>query len=122
MAKVRGIRGATVADDNTQEAILDATDELLRAMVESNGVDVDDIAAAYFTTTDDLNAEFPAAAARKLGWTEVALLCAHEMKVPNAMRGVVRVMLLVNTDKPASEIAFQYLRGTETLRNRALSQ
>ena len=122
MAKVRGIRGATVADDNTQEAILDATDELLRAMVESNGVDVDDIAAAYFTTTDDLNAEFPAAAARKLGWTEVALLCAHEMKVPNAMRRVVRVMLLVNTDKPASEIVFQYLRGAEALRNRALSQ
>ena len=122
MAKVRGIRGATVADDNTQEAILDATDELLRAMVESNGVDVDDIAAAYFTTTDDLNAEFPAAAARKLGWTEVALLCAHEMKVPNAMQRVVRVMLLVNTDKPASEIVFQYLRGAEALRNRALSQ
>lgn len=122
MAKVRGIRGATVADDNTQEAILDATDELLRAMVESNGVDVDDIAAAYFTTTDDLNAEFPAAAARKLGWTDVALLCAHEMKVPNAMRRVVRVMLLVNTDKPASEIVFQYLRGAETLRNRALPQ
>lgn len=122
MAKVRGIRGATVADDNTQEAILDATDELLRAMVESNGVEVDDIAAAYFTTTDDLNAEFPAAAARKLGWTEVALLCAHEMKVPNAMQRVVRVMLLVNTDKPASEIVFQYLRGAEALRNRALSQ
>ena len=122
MAKVRGIRGATVADDNTQEAILDATDELLRAMVESNGVEDDDIAAAYFTTTDDLNAEFPAAAARKLGWTEVALLCAHEMKVPNAMQRVVRVMLLVNTDKPASEIVFQYLRGAEALRNRALSQ
>lgn len=122
MAKVRGIRGATVADDNTRDAILNATDELLRAMVESNGVDIDDIAAAYFTTTDDLNAEFPAAAARKLGWMGVALLCAHEMKVPNAMRRVIRVMLIVNTDKPASEIAFQYLRGTEALRNRTLPE
>lgn len=122
MVKVRGIRGATVADDNTRDAILNATDELLRAMVESNGVDIDDIAAAYFTTTDDLNAEFPAAAARKLGWMDVALLCAHEMRVPNAMGRVIRVMLIVNTDKPASEIAFQYLRGTETLRNRALPE
>lgn len=122
MAKVRGIRGATVADDNTRDAILNATDELLRAMVESNGVDIDDIAAAYFTTTDDLNAEFPAAAARKLGWMDVALLCAHEMKVPNAMRRVIRVMLIVNTDKPASEITFQYLRGTEALRNRTLPE
>lgn len=122
MAKVRGIRGATVADDNTRDAILKATDELLRAMVESNGVDIDDIAAAYFTTTDDLNAEFPAAAARKLGWMDVALLCAHEMKVPNAMRRVIRVMLIVNTDKPASEITFQYLRGTEALRNRTLPE
>ena len=122
MAKVRGIRGATVADDNTRDAILNATDELLHAMVESNGVDIDDIAAAYFTTTDDLNAEFPAAAARKLGWMDVALLCAHEMKVPNAMRRVIRVMLIVNTDKPASEIAFQYLRGTEALRNRTLPE
>lgn len=122
MAKVRGIRGATVADDNTRDAILNATDELLRTMVESNGVDIDDIAAAYFTTTDDLNAEFPAAAARKLGWMDVALLCAHEMKVPNAMRRVIRVMLIVNTDKPASEITFQYLRGTEALRNRTLPE
>ena len=122
MAKVRGIRGATVADDNTRDAILNATDELLRTMVESNGVDIDDIAAAYFTTTDDLNAEFPAAAARKLGWMDVALLCAHEMKVPNAMRRVIRVMLIVNTDKPASEITFQYLRGTESLRNRTLPE
>ena len=72
MAKIRGIRGATIADDNTQQAILEATVELLTVMVESNEVDVDDIAAAYFTTTQDLNAEFPAAAARQLGWQYVA--------------------------------------------------
>ena len=120
MAKIRGIRGATIADDNTQQAILEATVELLTVMVESNEVDVDDIAAAYFTTTQDLNAEFPAAAARQLGWQYVALLCAHEMKVPNAMQRVIRVMLLVNTDREASEIEFQYLRGTDALRKRVV--
>ena len=120
MAKIRGIRGATIADDNTQQSILDATVELLTALVESNDVDVDDIAAAYFTTTEDLNAEFPAAAARQLGWQYVALLCAHEMQVPNAMDRVIRVLLLVNTDREASEIVFQYLRGADALRNRVV--
>ncbi len=122
MAKIRGLRGATVPNDNTKEAILEATTELLNVMVKSNDVDVDDIAAAYFTTTADLNAEFPAAAARQLGWQYVALLCAHEMKVPNAMQGVIRVMLLINTDKPASELNFQYLRGTDALRKRVTDE
>lgn len=122
MAKIRGLRGATVADDNTQEAILSATTELLKAMVDSNNVDIDDIAAAYFTTTHDLNAEFPAAAARQLGWQYIALLCAHEMKVPNVMQRVVRVMLLVNTDKAASDLKFQYLRGTDALRKRVTDE
>ena len=70
--------------------------------------------------TEDLNAEFPAAAARQLGWQYVALLCAHEMQVPNAMDRVIRVMLLVNTDREASEIEFQYLRGTDALRRRVV--
>lgn len=120
MAKIRGIRGATTADDNTQQSILEATVELLTALVEANDVDVDDIAAAYFTTTHDLNAEFPAAAARQLGWKYVALLCAHEMQVPNAMERVIRVMLLVNTDLKASEIEFKYLRGSDVLRRRVV--
>ena len=120
MAKIRGIRGATIADENTQQSILEATVELLTALVESNEVDVDDIAAAYFTTTEDLNAEFPAAAARQLGWQYVALLCAHEMQVPNAMGRVIRVMLLVNTDREASEIEFKYLRGADALRKRVV--
>lgn len=120
MAKIRGIRGATIADDNTQQSILEATVELLTVLVESNDIEVDDIAAAYFTTTHDLNAEFPAAAARQLGWQYVALLCAHEMQVPNAMDRVIRVMLLVNTDREASEIEFQYLRGADALRKRVV--
>ena len=122
MAKIRGLRGATVPDDNTREAILEATTELLKTMVDSNDVVVDDIAAAYFTTTADINAEFPAAAARQLGWQYVALLCAHEMKVPNAMQGVIRIMLLVNTGKAASDLKFQYLRGTDALRKRVTDE
>ena len=120
MAKIRGIRGATIAAENTQQSILEATVELLTVLVESNEVDVDDIAAAYFTTTEDLNAEFPAAAARQLGWQYVALLCAHEMQVPNAMDRVIRVLLLVNTDREASEIEFKYLRGADALRKRVV--
>ena len=122
MAKIRGLRGATVADNNTQEAILEATSELLRSMVDANDVELDDIAAAYFTTTQDLNAEFPAAAARQLGWQYIALMCAHEMKVPNAMQRVIRVMLLINTDRAASELSFQYLRGTDALRKRVTGE
>jgi chorismate mutase len=120
MTKVRGIRGATTADENTRESILEATTDLLERLIEANDIEADDVAAAVFTATQDLNAEFPAAAARQLGWQYVALLCAHEMKVPNAMERVIRVMLLVNTDREASEIEFQYLRGTDALRKRVV--
>ena len=72
MTGVRGIRGATSADTNSKEAILEATTELLGRLVEANDIHVDDVAAAYFTATDDLNAEFPALAARQIGWTRAA--------------------------------------------------
>ena len=118
MAKVRGIRGATTADNNTEQAILDATRELLEGLVEANDIDQDDIAAVYFTTTRDLNAEFPAVAARQLGWTDVALLCSHEMDVPNALPSCIRVLLLVNTEKQANEMVNVYLRDAVNLRSR----
>ena len=105
MTKVRGIRGATTADDNTKEAILDATRELLENLVNTNGVVIDDIAAVTLTTTRDLNATFPAVAARKyLGWDDVALICGHEMNVPDAQPRCIRVLMLVNTDKSPREI------------------
>lgn len=119
MVKIRGIRGATTADDNTKEAIVQATREMLEALVEANDIDTDDIAAATFSTTRDLNAEFPAVAARKhLGWDYVALMCGHEMDVPDAQPYCIRVMVLVNTDKPADEITNVYLRDAANLRQR----
>ena len=83
MTTVRGLRGATTADSNTRDAILEATRELLEALVDANDVCADDIAAVTFSTTRDLDAEFPAVAARvDLGWTDVAMMCGHEMEVP----------------------------------------
>ena len=118
MAKVRGIRGATTADDNTEQAILDATRELLEGLVEANDIDQDDIAAVYFTTTRDLNAAFPALAARRhLGWDYVALMCGHEMEVPDAQPRCIRVLMLVNTEKSPREISNLYLRGASHLRD-----
>ena len=121
MAKVRGIRGATTADGNTKEAILDATRELLEGLVDANGIDADDVAAVTFTTTRDLNAEFPAVAAREqMGWDYVALMCAHEMEVPDAQPRCIRVLMLVNTDKSPQEISNVYLRGAANLRDRSV--
>ncbi len=101
---------------NTREAILEATRELLTAMVEANQIRVEDIASAIFTTTPDLTAEFPAVAAREMGWTHVALLCGHEMSVPGSLPMCLRVLLHVNTDKRAEEIVHVYLRGARVLR------
>ena len=112
---MRGIRGATTATANTADAITAATDELLRALIEANGLDVAEVCFAYFTTTPDLNVEFPALAARRLGWVDVPLLCGNEMDIsgPNP-RGVtmcIRILLLYNTEKPQSAMRYVYLRG-----------
>jgi chorismate mutase len=117
---VRGIRGATTAEANTPEAITEATEELLNELIRLNGLDKDEVCFAYFTTTHDLTAEFPAYAARRLGWLEVPLLCGHDMDVrlPNP-RGVpmcVRILLLYNTAKPQSEMRFAYLRGAQAIK------
>ena len=113
----RGIRGATTSTANTKEAILEATTEMLERLIEANDLDKERIAAALFTTTRDLNAEFPAVAARLLGWTEVALMDSHEMDVPGALPACIRVMVLVNTDKKPGDIVNVYLRGAVNLRN-----
>ncbi|HET9847781.1 MAG TPA: chorismate mutase [Candidatus Dormibacteraeota bacterium] len=117
---VRGIRGATTTEADNKAAIVDATIELLAEIIQANRLKPDDVAAAWFTTTPDLTAEFPAAAARQLGWGDVPLLCAHEMAVPSSnprsLPHCIRVLLLVNTEVPASAIRFVYLRGAEKLR------
>jgi chorismate mutase len=112
----RGIRGATTADANTPESILAATRELLALIIESNDLDPADLGSAIFTTTPDLNAEFPALAARQLGWHDVALMCGHEMAVPGALPMCIRVLLHWNTPKSQTEINHVYIRGARNLR------
>jgi chorismate mutase len=112
----RGIRGATTAEANTSEAILKATRELLALMIRQNGVEPEDVASAIFTTTMDLDAEFPALAARQLGWFNVALMCGHELDVPGSLRHCIRVLLHWNTEKPASQIVHVYIKGAGRLR------
>jgi len=112
----RGIRGATTAEANTAEDILEATRELVTALVKLNDLAPDDIVSAVFTTTPDLTATFPALAAREIGWTEVPLLCSHEMAVPGALTQAVRVLLHVNTVRTPAEIRHVYLNGAKQLR------
>jgi len=112
----RGIRGAVTASANEREAIVSATSRLLREIVGRNAVRVEDIGAIFFTTTPDLTAEFPAAAARELGWNDVPLLCGHEMSVPGRLDKCVRVMMLVNVDVAQSAIRHVYLDGARSLR------
>ena len=112
----RGIRGATTVEENTAEAILAATRELLVRIVEANGLKVEDVASAIFTTTPDLTAAFPAKAAREMGWHDVALLDAQEIPVPGSLGRCIRVLIHWNTEKSAAEIRHVYLRRAQTLR------
>ena len=113
---VRGIRGAITASANEKDAIVDATSRLLSAIVSANRIATGDIAAVFFTTTPDLNAEFPAAAARRLGWSSVPLLCGHEMSVPDRLQACIRVMLLVNTEAGQDGVRHIYMDGAAALR------
>jgi chorismate mutase len=117
---VRGIRGATTAAGNEAEAIVEATEELLRELIGRNDLDVEEIAFAYFTTTADLDAEFPALAARRLGWVDVPLLCGHDMTVrqpnPRGIERCVRVVLLYNTERRQREMQHAYLRGARAIK------
>ena len=112
----RGIRGATTAEENTAEAILAATKELLALIVEANDLRVDDVASAIFTATPDLTATFPAKAAREMGWRGMALLGAQEIRVPGSLERCIRVLIHWNTEKRAAEIRLVYLRGAQALR------
>ncbi len=112
----RGIRGATTADENSPAAILAATTELLTALVAANTLQPEDIASATFTVTPDLDAAFPAQAARALGWAMIPLLDAVEIGVPDALPRCIRVLIHWNTDLPAYAIRHVYLRGAVRLR------
>ncbi len=113
----RGVRGAITVPANNKESIIAATKELLKEMVLANDVKTDDIAAILFTTTSDLNAEFPAAATREIDWPQhLALLCGHEMNVPNSLPRCLRVLMLVNTKKTSDEIIHIYLGEAQKLK------
>lgn len=112
----RGVRGATTVEENSREAVLKSTRELLALMIRQNGILPDDVASVIFTTTPDLNAEFPALAARQLGWLDVALLCMHELDVPGSLPRCIRILVHWNTDKPVREIQHVYIRGAAVLR------
>ena len=113
----RGIRGATTVENNSREEILSATNELLLLLIQKNDLKKENIASAIFSLTEDLDAEFPAVAARKLGWTETALMCSREIPVPNSLKKCIRVLIHVNTDQSAEEIQHVYIRGAIHLRS-----
>jgi len=113
---VRGVRGATTVSSNTAEAIVDAAAELLREIINANGIVEDDVASVIFTTTPDLTAGFPAPAGRKVGWTRVALMGMQEIGVPSALPLAVRILVHWNTEKSLDELVHIYLHGAIVLR------
>jgi len=112
----RGVRGAITVEENTEEAILEATRELLYIIIRVNNIRPEDVASAYFTTTVDLNATYPALAARQLGWYHAALLCGHEMQVPGSLGHCIRVLINWNTPLKIDEIIHVYLNEAKILR------
>jgi chorismate mutase len=113
---VRAIRGAIQVAANEREAILDGTTELVTEVMTRNDLRTDDVVSVIFTATPDLTAEFPALAARKIGFHDVPLLCTTEIDVPGALPRVVRLLMHVDTDRPRPEIQHVYLRGAVALR------
>ena len=115
----RGVRGATTVARNEAQAIVERTHELVRMLIEANGIAPADLASAIFTVSADLDAEFPALAVRALpGWDEVPLLCSREIPVPSSLGHCVRVLLLWNTERLQGQIRHAFLRGARELRPR----
>ena len=112
----RGVRGATTIEEDTPEAILRATRELLAFMLRLNDIDSVDVASAIFTTTFDVVSQYPALAARQLGWMDVPLLCGHEMDLPGGLPRCIRVLIHWNTDTPQADIQHVYLNEAQALR------
>ncbi len=113
---VRGIRGAITVKNNSSKDVITATIRLLAEMTKSNRIKSEDIASIIFSATPDLNAEFPARAAREIGLNLVPLLCAVEINVPKSIKKCIRILMHVNTNKKQEEIKHIYLEGAKTLR------
>jgi len=116
MSAVRGVRGAITVERDEPSLLVDATERLLREIVAENGIRSDDVASALFTLTPDLVSQFPAVAARRMGWTLVPLLNFTEIAVPGGLPRVIRVLLHINTEKRQDEIIHVYLDGARVLR------
>lgn len=116
MMVVRGIRGAISVTKNSPEEIKGATKELINEILGKNQILPDDIASAFFSVTKGIDAEFPAKAAREIGWVTVPMMCTTEMDVPGSIQGIIRLMLHVNTDKTQQEIVHVYLKEAQNLR------
>jgi chorismate mutase len=115
-ALLRGVRGATTVEENQQQQIMERVSELLAAMAAENGINTEDIAAIIFSSTPDLNAAFPATAARAMGWSEVPLFGTQEIENPTGVPRCIRVLLLWNTDKSQKDIKHVYLHDAAVLR------
>src|SRR5215831_6224919 len=116
LVAVRAIRGAVQVDANESAAILEGTSELVAEVMVRNRLTPADVISVVFSATRDLNAEFPALAARKLGFQDVSLLCCAEIDVPGAMPRVVRLLMHVETARPRPAVQHVYLRGAAALR------
>lgn len=116
MSRVVGIRGATTVEEDSLEQILDATQDVLVRLQELNGFASEDLASILFSTTPDLRSTFPARAARRLGWTEVPMLCTHEVDAPSSVPRCIRVLIHWNTDRGARDVRHAYLKGSRVLR------
>jgi chorismate mutase len=112
----RGVRGATTVDSNSRDDILASTRQLLALMIRINAIEPVDVGSAIFSATRDLNAEFPALAARQLGWLDVPLLCTHEIDVPNSLPFCIRVLVNWNTEKSQDEVTHIYVKQAVRLR------
>jgi len=112
----RGVRGATTVEANSRDEILKGARQLLALMIRTNGIRTEDVASAVFSTTRDLDAEFPALAARQLGWLDVPLMCTNEIDVPGSIRHCVRIMINWNTDKAQHEVTHVYIKDAVSLR------
>ncbi|MGE5613717.1 MAG: chorismate mutase [Bacillota bacterium] len=113
---VRAVRGATTVTENSEKEILDATGELLGKLLEANGIKEDDIISIIFSVTSDLNAAFPAVAARRMGLNRAALLCVNEIDVPGSLKKCIRILIHFNSDREMRDLRFVYLKNAQQLR------
>jgi chorismate mutase len=115
-ARVRALRGATTLDADTREQVMERTGALVTTLLERNGLAIADLISIVFTATDDIRSEFPAAAARAVGFSEVPLLCARELSVDGAVGLCIRVLMHAYTATPPADLRHVYLEGAEPLR------